>query len=371
MGELMAVLDLLRATAEVDEPLRILCDSQYVINCCTRWIPAWKKRGWRKSDNKPVLNADLLKPLDEALAGRRVNFQWVRGHTGHPLNEMADTLARAAATAYRDGTPVKSGPGYGLSEPIRQPEPAPDGPPAAEHQPVPVPVPARRPEPVPEPARTKGTTGRPDEQGVLDIPLPDPVPPTVREPPEPRAAQPARPSLPDTVRRPEPDPAVVVDLTELTRELLSDQTQLDRERLAVLMHPDFVAHLPGGVIRTKGSILARPATLSGSIHLDVLGADHLGADYVLLRYRLKRNSQDYLCVVLWQRTGSETVDSTGCVARSRSGCDPGQAGEGGRLDACRPNRNAARAQPEREMAAHGVESPVEWQARFQQYTTVG
>ena len=112
MGELMSVLDLLRATRGVEEPLRVICDSQYAINCCTRWIPAWKKRGWRKADNKPVLNLDLLTQLDEELAGRKVSFQWVKGHQGHPLNEKADELARAAATAYQQGTPVQMGPGY-------------------------------------------------------------------------------------------------------------------------------------------------------------------------------------------------------------------------------------------------------------------
>ncbi|MEX1242569.1 MAG: RNase H family protein, partial [Cutibacterium acnes] len=46
MGELKAVLDVLRATRDADEPLTILCDSQYAINCCTKWIPGWKRKGW-------------------------------------------------------------------------------------------------------------------------------------------------------------------------------------------------------------------------------------------------------------------------------------------------------------------------------------
>jgi len=60
--------------------------------------------------------------------------------------------------------------------------------------------------------------------------------------------------------------------------------------------------MPGGLIRTKGSIMARPPKLEGGIQLNVLGADQLGDDCVLLRYKLKRNSQDYLCAILWQRT---------------------------------------------------------------------
>ncbi|WP_040161978.1 ribonuclease HI family protein [Nigerium massiliense] len=112
MGELMAVLDLLNATADAKDDLTVLCDSQYVINCCTKWIPGWKRRGWRKADGKPVLNVELLKDLDDALRGREVTFEWVRGHAGHTMNEAADERARAAATAYRDGKPVNRGPGF-------------------------------------------------------------------------------------------------------------------------------------------------------------------------------------------------------------------------------------------------------------------
>ena len=72
----------------------------------------WKKRGWRKADGKPVLNADLVKDLDAALAGRTVHFEWVRGHVGHPMNEAADSRARGAATAYQQGRPVPTGPGW-------------------------------------------------------------------------------------------------------------------------------------------------------------------------------------------------------------------------------------------------------------------
>ncbi len=67
----MAVLDLFRQTAHVDDDLHILCDSQYVINTVTKWMPGWKKKGWRKGDGKPVLNLDLIQAIDEAIAGRR------------------------------------------------------------------------------------------------------------------------------------------------------------------------------------------------------------------------------------------------------------------------------------------------------------
>jgi len=110
-GELMAVLDLLHATERLGEPLRILCDSQYVINSVTQWMPGWKRRGWRKSDGKPVLNRELLERLDAALQGREVRFEWVKGHAGHPLNEAADARARAVAEAYQAGREPDAGPG--------------------------------------------------------------------------------------------------------------------------------------------------------------------------------------------------------------------------------------------------------------------
>lgn len=111
-GELTAVLELLRATAGAGEDLLVQADSQYVINSLTRWMKGWKRRGWRKADGKPVLNDDLMRQLDEALRGREVRFEWVRGHVGHPLNEAADARARAAAAAHRRGTAVPAGPGW-------------------------------------------------------------------------------------------------------------------------------------------------------------------------------------------------------------------------------------------------------------------
>lgn len=113
MGELMAVLDLFRCTAHLpEEPLHILCDSQYVINAVTKWMPGWKRKGWRKADGKPVLNVDLLKDIDAAIAGRKYKFEWVKGHAGHDLNEAADDRARAAATAYQAKQAPPAGPGF-------------------------------------------------------------------------------------------------------------------------------------------------------------------------------------------------------------------------------------------------------------------
>lgn len=111
-GELRAVLELLRATAGTDEKLLIECDSRYVIDSVTKWMPGWKRRGWRKSDGGPVLNRDLLEGIDEALRGRDVEFSWVKGHAGHPLNEAADERANAAARAYQQKQEPRRGPGF-------------------------------------------------------------------------------------------------------------------------------------------------------------------------------------------------------------------------------------------------------------------
>lgn len=115
MGELKAVLDLLESTADAgraDEDLLVLCDSQYVINSVTKWMPGWKKKGWKKRDGKPVLNVDLMKAIDAAMQGRRVRFEWVKGHAGHPMNEAADHRANAAATAFQKKQAPQEGPGF-------------------------------------------------------------------------------------------------------------------------------------------------------------------------------------------------------------------------------------------------------------------
>lgn len=125
MGELKAVLDLFEATASRPEAkLRVYCDSQYVINSLTKWMPGWKKKGWKKSDGKPVLNRDLLEALDRALTGRDYEFIWVKGHAGHELNEKADSLANGAARAYQEGRKPAHGPGFGASAAGREGEPA-------------------------------------------------------------------------------------------------------------------------------------------------------------------------------------------------------------------------------------------------------
>ena len=111
-AELTAVLQFFRATAHLDDDLLILCDSQYVINCVTKWLSGWKRKGWRKADGKPVMNVELLQEIDAELPGRRYRFEWVKGHANHPLNEAADFRARAVSEAYQRGASVPIGPGF-------------------------------------------------------------------------------------------------------------------------------------------------------------------------------------------------------------------------------------------------------------------
>ena len=72
-------------------------DSQYVRQGITQWIHNWKRRGWRKADKSPVVNVDLWQRLDAAITRHQIDWQWVKGHAGHPENERCDELARAAA----------------------------------------------------------------------------------------------------------------------------------------------------------------------------------------------------------------------------------------------------------------------------------
>lgn len=76
--------------------VRLTTDSQYVMNGLRTWLKDWKRRGWKTADRKPVKNVDLWQRLDEAASRHEVEYEWVRGHTGHVDNERADALANAA-----------------------------------------------------------------------------------------------------------------------------------------------------------------------------------------------------------------------------------------------------------------------------------
>jgi ribonuclease HI len=90
--ELKAAIEALTA---LKEPCRVALytDSTYVRSGITEWLPAWRARGWRTADRKPVKNQDLWQALADLAAGHEVAWHWVKGHSGHPENERADELA--------------------------------------------------------------------------------------------------------------------------------------------------------------------------------------------------------------------------------------------------------------------------------------
>ena len=96
--ELIAVIDALETVAPT-WPVTVYTDSQYVSKGATDWLPGWKAKGWKTSTRKPVENRDLWMRLDDLISKHSVTFEWVRGHAGNELNELADDLANKAAAA--------------------------------------------------------------------------------------------------------------------------------------------------------------------------------------------------------------------------------------------------------------------------------
>lgn len=74
----------------------LVTDSQYVRKGITDWLPTWKNSEWRNSNKKPVKNQDLWQRLDQEVARHKVDWRWVKGHSGHPENERCDALANRA-----------------------------------------------------------------------------------------------------------------------------------------------------------------------------------------------------------------------------------------------------------------------------------
>jgi ribonuclease HI len=98
--ELMAAisaLEALKGNCTVD----LHTDSNYLRGGITGWIKQWKRNGWKTAARKPVKNVDLWQRLEEACARHKINWHWVKGHSGHPENERADELARAGMVPYR------------------------------------------------------------------------------------------------------------------------------------------------------------------------------------------------------------------------------------------------------------------------------
>jgi ribonuclease HI len=105
--EIQAALEAVRA---LDGPLIVVSDSTYVVNCFRDgWWRAWLTRGWLNSGKKPVANRDLWEPLIIAVHDRAdISFRWVKGHSGDPMNDMADRLAVEAMRAVA-GSPMAGG----------------------------------------------------------------------------------------------------------------------------------------------------------------------------------------------------------------------------------------------------------------------
>jgi ribonuclease HI len=93
--ELRAILEALRA--HPGQPIVILTDSKYAIDCVTSWLPRWRRNGWRTSARRPVKHQPTIEAIAAELDRRPVQLVKVPGHAGHPLNERADRLAAAAA----------------------------------------------------------------------------------------------------------------------------------------------------------------------------------------------------------------------------------------------------------------------------------
>lgn len=98
--ELTAVISALNA---VSEPCHVTLtsDSKYVLDGLQKgWAASWKKRGWKKSNNQPALNSDLWEQLLQLCSRHTMEYQWIKGHAGHPENERCDALAVMQAEKY-------------------------------------------------------------------------------------------------------------------------------------------------------------------------------------------------------------------------------------------------------------------------------
>ena len=116
--ELTAVIEALSALKEPCA-VTLTTDSKYVVDAIEKgWVYSWQRNGWRKADKKPALNPDLWDRLLTLLSQHEYEFEWVKGHAGHPENERCDALAVAAgAGAVAAGKTLPPDPGYMPDEP--------------------------------------------------------------------------------------------------------------------------------------------------------------------------------------------------------------------------------------------------------------
>ena len=100
--ELQAVIEALQ---RLNRPcaVRVYTDSQYLQKGMNEWLENWKARGWKTADKKTVKNVDLWQQLDQLSHQHQVQWRWVKGHAGHPMNERADALANLGVLSYQSG----------------------------------------------------------------------------------------------------------------------------------------------------------------------------------------------------------------------------------------------------------------------------
>ena len=268
LGELTAILRLLEATAETGEELHILADSQYAINVVSKWRLGWKKRGWTKADKKPIKNLGLIQEIDRAMEGRRVTFEWVKGHAGHHMNERADDLARACAEAYQAGRTPEPGPGFagGASRSTASADQASGG-----DASVPAPVEPHDEASVSNASTNASHDASTDEATTSTFRSHPSVFSTPTEANEPAEAAPA-----SSVRA-----ATTEDAVAREREFILAWTGGDEEALAAMTDERTTRIWPGGGATTT---LAGPSPASPSIGR--IDAHDLGGSF-LTRYRVR------------------------------------------------------------------------------------
>ena len=104
-------------------PVKVITDSRYLIDGASKWLYGWKKKGWKKADGNEVLNRDLWEAIDREIARRKITWEHVAGHSGHPENERCDKIANGFARG--EGPELKSGDGSWIFADLA---PAPSGP---------------------------------------------------------------------------------------------------------------------------------------------------------------------------------------------------------------------------------------------------
>ena len=100
--ELGAVVEALRVFKTPDKLILLISDSQYTINSCSKWIQGWKANGWKKNTPGELKNIDILKELDALTEKQKMNYRWVRGHSGNYGNDYVDDLLNKAMDLFQE-----------------------------------------------------------------------------------------------------------------------------------------------------------------------------------------------------------------------------------------------------------------------------